>query len=81
MILPYICRHLKTKNMKEELNLIKSDLRTKLEHDEQMTELELLRLNAHNINGIRIIVNTIFIITFVVPAVVASLYWLITTFG
>ena len=45
-------------------------LRGKLERNEPMTNDELQRLNAHNIDGIRIIVNTFFVIMIVIPALI-----------
>jgi hypothetical protein len=53
----------------EKLNLTKGGLREKLENNVPMTDSELLRLNAHNIDGIRIIVNAMFIITVIIPGI------------
>lgn len=56
----------------ERLKLTKSSLREKLKNNEIMTSDELLRLNAHNINGIRKVVNVVFIITIVLPILIIA---------
>jgi hypothetical protein len=49
-------------------------LRGKLERNESMTIEEVERLNAHNINGIRIVINTVFIVSVVIPVIIGFLY-------
>jgi len=49
-------------------------LRGKLERNESMTIEEVERLNAHNINGIRIVINTVFIVSVVIPVIIGVLY-------
>jgi hypothetical protein len=60
----------------ERLKLAKSELRVRLKDNDEMTSDELLRLNAHNINGIRKIVNAFFVITIVLPTIVYGFYLL-----
>jgi hypothetical protein len=60
----------------EKLKLTKEELRGKIERNEPMAIEELERLNAHNINGIRIIVNTVFVITIIIPAIIGFVFGL-----
>ena len=62
----------------EKLNLTKGSLRGKLERNEPMTNDELQRLNAHNIDGIRIIVNAFFVIMIVIPSVITLAWYVIS---
>ena len=49
-------------------------LRGKLERNEPMTNDELHRLNAHNINGIRIVINTVFVVSIMIPVIIGIMY-------
>ena len=60
----------------ERLKLAKSELRVRLKDNDEMTSDELLRLNAHNTNDIRKIVNAFFVITIVLPIIVYGYYLL-----
>jgi hypothetical protein len=58
----------------ERLKLAKSELRVRLKDNDEMTSDELLRLNAHNTNDIRKIVNAFFVITIVLPIFIYVFY-------
>jgi hypothetical protein len=60
----------------ERLKLAKSELRVRLKDNDEMTSDELLRLNAHNTNDIRKIVNAFFVITIVLPTIFYGFYLL-----
>lgn len=60
----------------ERLKLAKAELRVKLKDNDEMTSDELLRLNAHNTNDIRKVVNAFFVITIVLPIIVYGVYLL-----